>query len=42
MYGGRIVRELSDAEISETAIMRPALGEAVAEPALRLVAASAS
>src|SRR5262249_38961535 len=44
MYGGRIVRELSDAagEISETAIMRPALGEAAADPALRLVAAGAS
>jgi ribose transport system ATP-binding protein len=42
MYGGRIVRELGDAEISETAIMRPALGEAAPEPTLRLVAASAS
>jgi ribose transport system ATP-binding protein len=43
MYGGRIVRELRDdaGEISETAIMRPALGEFMAEPA-RLAAAGGS
>jgi ribose transport system ATP-binding protein len=41
MYGGRIVRELCDAagEISETAIMRPALGETTADGAARAAAA---